>query len=364
MTILTFLFNLLLFLVLCLGVLFALGLLWGRIYRLEDSPEQVHYFQAADGWTLSISRRTPEKPVKGREPVILCHGLACNRFNFDFNRTMSMARYLAGEGLDCWVLELRGFGRSARRRLFSANRFKISFDDLVRLDLPAAVDHVSKVTGAKKVHWVGHSMGGMVAYGAFPSEGGKKVKSLCTIASPGQFGLQPEITILTKARPLLRNIRYIPVRFFAWAVIPFVGRATMNFARATFNESNMEPLVVRRILANVTSPISSTLAGQFLYWIEQRSELIGLDGHNYSRGMEDLSMPMMFIAGNVDHLASPAAVRHAYDRVGGQDKHFRLFGTDQGDSIDYGHGDLILGKAAPYEVFPFVRDWLLKQSSK
>lgn len=41
-----------------------------------------------------------------------------------------------------------------------------SFDEMGRYDVPAMVDHIKKVTGRKKVNYVGHSQGCVVLFSA------------------------------------------------------------------------------------------------------------------------------------------------------------------------------------------------------
>ena len=61
-------------------------------------------------------------------------------------------------------------GRAARRRAVDAptwwngKRYTWTFEDYVQHDAPAALRVVLRESGAAQVHWVGHSMGGMIAY--------------------------------------------------------------------------------------------------------------------------------------------------------------------------------------------------------
>jgi hypothetical protein len=38
-------------------------------------------------------------------------------------------------------------------------------------------------------------------------------------------------------------------------------------------------------------------------------------------------------------------------------------GISHGFSADYGHGDLVLGRRAPEELFPLVADFLIRHST-
>ena len=71
--------------------------------------------------------------------------------------------------------------------MFYPGKWDICFDDFIEKDIPAAIDYVLNLTNQKKVHWVGHSMGGMVAYAFCQLETSKKIKSVCAVASPGNF---------------------------------------------------------------------------------------------------------------------------------------------------------------------------------
>jgi len=64
------------------------------------------------------------------------------------------------------------------------------------------------------------------------------------------------------------------------------------------------------------------------------------------------------MSGAGDMLATESSVMFAYDRVGSTDKKHRRFSKANGDSADYGHGDLILGYHATEEVFPPIVEWL------
>ena len=88
----------------------------------------------------------------------------------------SLARALAGEGHDVFIVECRGVGFSRPWRSPSEWADKetntprqhaptfgdFDYDTYLREDLPAACGYVAAVTGEKKLGAVGHSMGGML----------------------------------------------------------------------------------------------------------------------------------------------------------------------------------------------------------
>ncbi|EMS58392.1 hypothetical protein TRIUR3_25000 [Triticum urartu] len=84
----------------------------------------------------------------------------------------SLAYILADSGFDVWVANNRGTRWSSRHvSLDSSSRryWDWSWDDLVVNDMPSMVDYICSHT-AQKPHFLGHSMGTLVALAAF-SEG-------------------------------------------------------------------------------------------------------------------------------------------------------------------------------------------------
>ncbi|KQJ99103.1 triacylglycerol lipase 2 isoform X2 [Brachypodium distachyon] len=98
----------------------------------------------------------------------------------------SLAYVLADRGFDVWVANNRGTRWSRRHTSLDATSWRYwdwSWDDLVVNDMPDVVDYVRTRT-AHKPHYVGHSMGTLVALAAL-SEGkvSEKLKS-ATLLSP------------------------------------------------------------------------------------------------------------------------------------------------------------------------------------
>jgi predicted alpha/beta hydrolase len=117
----------------------------------------------ADGVTLRLARVAARGARRG---VVLCgHAMMTDSRYFAANKPDGFAAHLAGRGLDVVVLDFRGHGGS---RPPTAGADDWSFDDLVELDLPAALAATARATGVRpaEVAILGHSLGGLVALAA------------------------------------------------------------------------------------------------------------------------------------------------------------------------------------------------------
>lgn len=124
----------------------------------------------SDGVTLAMKRYK-----SGGTPVILCHGIVQNQACMDLGVAgSSLAQYLADKGYDVWVCNLRSHGKGTYKSGSSGN-WDWAIDEFAAYDVPAIVNKVKSATGGKKPFWIGHSMGGMAAYGYLE---GVKVQSV------------------------------------------------------------------------------------------------------------------------------------------------------------------------------------------
>src|SRR5579885_782730 len=112
--------------------------------RSPTDADEVHFARTADGWRLALHRHRPRRGGSGL-PVILCPGYGCNRHFIDYDERYSLARFLAARGFDAWVLELRGRGLS-HPMPGCARPWRWTFDDLARVDGPAAIARVAEAT--------------------------------------------------------------------------------------------------------------------------------------------------------------------------------------------------------------------------
>ncbi len=358
---------LLIILLVVLGVLAFAFLAWAHLafwrarFAPSDQPDELHRVRTEDGWNLQLRRYLPRGDgPRFEEPVVLCHGLGANHYNVDWDPPYGIAQYLAEAGRDCWVITLRGHGGSDRPSRRNGLEWGFSFDDHLRYDVVASLECVIAKTGAQRVQWVGHSMGGMLAFalGGTPHErllaGG-----VVALGSPATFADQPYLRWLTWLGVRLAGKTRVPQRWLTRMIAPFMGWIDLPFSELAIAPKSMDGKVVRRLQAWAFEDISAGVARQFHDWVKNDA-FRSLDGKvNYHDRMRAHSAPFFLIGAPEDRLAP----RRAFEMLGSQEKSLRMVGKEYGEEVDYGHGDLLLGRAAPKEIYPLVEDWLRERAT-
>jgi len=340
-----------------------------------------HTVTTDDDWTLHLRRYTTDRPEPGRLPVVLCHGLSYNGTFWDLRADVSLAQYLAARGYDVWVPSLRGAGSSTKpgysrlRQLFRLDfaggvggaltskgkgllKWNWTVDDHAAADVPAILDAVTAASGAPAVHWVGHSMGGMVMVAHLAGRDGgtdPRVRSFVAAAVPVTIvkPLSEPMKLLAEARgPIELSNAAISTSLPALLGM-LAGKAIQTPLDILFyNSANLDDDLIRRLNAFATEDISP---GQFAQLLDMISggRFVSQDGRtDYAASVEAMATPTFWLAGTVDNLATVAAVKDAYNRCPAPRKQFRLFGRVNGESVDFGHDDLMISPNAHTEVFP------------
>jgi len=341
-----------------LGVL-ALGYGWRWFYDFDTYQDETSYLTTEDGWRLAVHRYRS----KGSEvayPVVLCHGLDSNRYIFDLRPGPSLARYLARNGVDVWVAELRGSGMSDRPGLFVTDVPRSwSFEDHLKYDVPAIIKHVLIRTETEKVHWVGHSMGGILIQAYLSAYPDAPLASAVTIGAPADFSLirMKGVRLLARVRLLLKAFPVPPMPFNGRLVLPIAHRLP-SFLLGLFYPPNISPRVVRQMVAVGSELITSTRLWLDFGRFVQSGVLSSENGKPYLRNLDQCPIPMLFIAGSKDLMAPPEAVEAAARSGAAGERIYRMFGKAEGNPEDYGHIDMIVGKRAHLDVYPLILEWL------
>lgn len=131
-----------------------------------------HKVITQDGYILSMQRIPMGRSGRTAtlSPVLLQHGLLMDGITWLLNPpAQSLAFILADNGFEVWLANTRGTKYSLGHTSLISNNsayWDWSWDELVSYDLPASFQYVHDTTG-KKLHYVGHSLGTLMALAAF-----------------------------------------------------------------------------------------------------------------------------------------------------------------------------------------------------
>lgn len=311
-----------------------------------------------DGRRIHIFFVRAESGEKRNFPVILCHGLGTQGKYWYFEEKINWARKFAEEGFDVYVPDLRGVGKSK-------GSFDFGFEDYL-YDVLAIIKKVKTLEGSEKVHWIGHSMGGMVIYLAVSRkpEISQSLASFTAISSPYTIWTPFEIFKLTRANfdelsYFLKRVDRVHFSFFSSLISFFLP--VFDFSKLFLPFADLEYLVwnidnvdrdYRKEAMKATADVSTRVLEKFLK--------VGVGYEDFGFNLDDFDVPSLFIVGVKDYLATPPTVKLAFLKTGSKNKSFVLAGIGEGFRADYGHVDITASDFAVEEIFPIVLNHLEK----
>ena len=253
--------------------------------------------------TLRLDR--VRAPIGKRRGVALClHAMMTDGRYFGARREGSFAASLAQAGLDVYVADFRGHGRSVPP---VAGKDDWSFDDLVELDLPAIIDAVSASAevDAGELAILGHSLGGLAT---------------CAALGTGRIAA-PRILALAATSVWLGET---PARR---AVMAAYRGVTALFGRAPI-----------RALRAGTADESASYVDQLASW-SANGRWMSLRGVDYLVALETITTPVFAFSGATDWMCRPPDAEVITRRIRSCGP-LRVVGRKHGDPLDPDHFQL------------------------
>jgi predicted alpha/beta hydrolase len=255
-----------------------------------------------DGVTLRIDRVAARGERRG---AVLClHAMMTDGRYFGARRDGTFAAALADAGLDVYVADFRGHGRSVPPHAGEGNW---SFDDLVEHDLPTLVTAVSMHSGLvpSELAIIGHSLGGLVACAALGTRRIVSPRVLVLVATSVWLGETPA------RRALMRAYRGVTALF---------GRAPIRALRAG------------------TADESFTYVEQLTGW-SNNGRWESLAGVDYLAQLATITTPTVAFAGATDWMCRPFDAETIATRISTCSP-VRVVGKKFGDRLDPDHFQL------------------------
>ncbi len=328
---------------------------WVWLLAMYPEPvpaDEIHWVTTRDLWKLRVYRR---RPASGEgEPVLLCHGLGSNSLSLLVPPGESLADDLAAHGYDCWIVDYRG-DRSAVPP-YGRRPSAVQFEDYLMLDLPAVIEHIRHETGYDRVHWIGHSMGGMLLYAYELAHGTARIASGVTLATPPGFrnSKHPGRPVLGRLVAWTRGLSAFIVRGCA----PYARWFRPGQAEGLFNWDNLHPDVGPTHLFHLLDVPPGKLLMQMNDWTLRKEWRLAGEDRDLCDLLPGLRTPLFSVFTARDPFTSPDAARAFYDSLEMTDKRFLMLSEDAGASTDYAHSELVFAPRSAEEVFAPIAEWL------
>lgn len=363
-------------------------------YFEGNGQQELHSVETADGKRLCLTRYTPRGNERFSRPLVLCHGIAANRFTFDLSETYSLAQTLADRGFDIWMVELRGHGRSYFPDTWDAPSYDWNVESYIVYDVPAVIAYVKEHTQSESVFWIGHSMGGMVVYGhilhSVFENFDSGIEGLITIGSPGYIDFKNTGTLFSPGwifDYLIRNvdsfISSYPYLFNLESytnllnLLVLLGVSENELLSMIWNPANMTDDAVEILVHDGAHNMCGDELRAFRDFYLEKSFFTPDRSIIYADNYHLLTLPLLIINGSGDEIGVTDTVKSVFDKSTSQDRMYRQYGvsgreiivngTDRSeivthDTTDYGHLDLVVGIHSPLEVYPLITDWLIQRN--
>lgn len=314
--------------------------------------DEIHTVTTSDLWRIRLCRYKPEEGQG--QPVFMVHGFMANQFNFSMPEGESAADLLADAGYDCWLIDLRGCVSSTPP--FGQSRNEPTIEDYVFKDIPAAIDYIRQKTGYTKVHWVGHSMGGMLLYAYGVACGTDKIATGITIGSPICFegvrlrGMTPLVLFRHMPSSVFRGIQRL--------VILLSTRLHPKSRLVPVNWKNMNPRFDARAFSHVVEAPPIPVSKEMAFSAKHKVWRVKNDEVDVVAGLDKFNVPLFAIFGGGDPFVPLYTLEDFLKKFPAKDKKMLILSKENGHSADYSHVDLLFGRHATEEVFEPMADWL------
>lgn len=302
---------------------------------VDSVIQESHYVEVTREERLHLRRiyRDPAGP-----PVFMLHGAIENGRIFYSGSGKGLAPYLARQGFDVYVADLRGRGGS-RPVIGRASRH--SQTDAITGDIPALLGHISRVRGHLPRHWVAHSWGGVLlsSYLARFPEQCAEVRSLV------YFGSKRSVRV--------RNLqRLLKVELVWKGLCPLVAGALgyLPARRLGIGSDNETVLFLRQCNA----------------WVNPAPWVDPADGFDYGAAIRGVRLPpAWYIAAAKDYcLGHPRDVHDFMMEAGEQERSYTVLSREYGNRHDYDHINMLTHRDAADDHFPMVAEWLRRHDGR
>lgn len=297
-----------------------------------------------------------EGKVTCKVPILMVYALVNRYYMLDLQPDRSIVRKLLQNGFDIYIIDW-GYPTNADRYL--------TLDDYINRYLNDCVDFVREKTGNKKVNLMGICQGGTFS-AIYSSLYPEKVKNLVTLVTPIDFSTNDGLLFSwgkhINADALVDTYGVIPGDFLNVGflmLMPFTLNISKYMGMLDVMQDRDKLLNFIRMEKWIFD--SPAQAGeclrQFIKDLYQDNKLVKgeLMVGEKKVDLKRVTMPLLNIYAQADHLVPPSSTKPLNDLVGSSDKELYEFKG--------GHIGVFVGSKSQKELAPSIAAWLHKRSN-
>ncbi len=265
-------------------------------------------------------------------PVFMLHSTLQDSSTFYVDDGSGLACYMAKQGYDVYVADLRGKGKSwPRVTPFS----QFGAHQLITEDIPALLDEIVSYRGPVPQIWVSHGWGGVLMCAYYARYG----DAACPVARMVHFGAR-RLAADTGSSSRITH-RFIWQRLFKWLLFfrGYVPAQSLRLGSANESAGNYR---------------------DYLAWSDHSQWCDTVDDFSYGEAIQQQQLPpsFYFAAKGDGGYGHPDDVRHFMQELGPHDGRMMVLSRQGGNLRDYSHLDMLLHSDCEQDHFPLLLDWL------
>jgi len=263
--------------------------------------------------------------------VFLVHGSIEDGKIFYSKSGKGFAPFLAENGFDVFIADLRGRGKSTPHASIDNN---FGHASAFEKDIPDFIKKIKSTTGKEPKHWVSHSWGGVHLMAYLAKNEAPDLKSMVF------FGSKRDIRV--------QNLK-------KWLVVDLLW-----FGFCTFLAKTKGFLPARQYKIGSADEAKNYFL-EVNKWVRSRDWKDLRDGFDYASALQSKKLPpILSITGASDRqIGHPVDCQRLLKEIGDQDNFtFKVIGKKQGYKHDYDHINLLTHKDAKDDHFREVLEWL------
>lgn len=270
-------------------------------------------------------------------PVLMIHGMVEDGRIFYHRSGKGLGSYLAEQGYDVYIADLRGIGQSAPKINKHSEHGQT---ETIRDDIPALINFVLAHSQQKQLHLTAHSWGGVYLNSALL----RAPELINKVISSVYFGSKRSV----RARTFDRLIKIELV----WKRLSLAAAKRKGYLPAIkygLGSDNETQKTHRQCVEWVKSD----------HWIDSD------DGFNYGQAALSTTLPptLYYAAIRDFSLGHRHDVKNFIKESGAHTNEYRLLAKKSGNQLDYDHIDMLTAKECKTDHFPDVLHWLKQHES-